>query len=84
MRSLFQEVGKYQKRTEVPVAVNVISKTTINETKGTRLDMVINKVPGVYMVDLGNEQHEMAVRQPLGTKNLVSLSRRRHSYSDGR
>jgi len=59
-----------QKRTEVPVAINVISKATINETKATRLDMLINKVPGVYMVDLGNEQHEMSVRQPLGTKNL--------------
>jgi outer membrane receptor protein involved in Fe transport len=59
-----------QRRTEVPVAVSVISKSTINETKATRLDMLINKVPGVYMVDLGNEQHEMAVRQPLGTKNL--------------
>ena len=32
--------------------------------------MLINKVPGVYMVDLGNEQHSMAVRQPIGTKNL--------------
>lgn len=59
-----------QRRSEVPVAVNVISKSTINETKATRLDMLINKVPGVYMVDLGNEQHEMAVRQPMGTKNL--------------
>ena len=59
-----------QRRTEVPVAVNVISKSTINDTKATRLDMLINKVPGVYMVDLGNEQHEMAVRQPLSTKNL--------------
>lgn len=59
-----------QKRTEVPVAINVISKTTINETKATRLDMLINKVPGVYMVDLGNEQHSMSVRQPIGTKNL--------------
>lgn len=59
-----------QRRTEIPVAVNVISKSIINETKATRLDMLINKVPGVYMVDLGNEQHEMGVRQPLGTKNL--------------
>lgn len=59
-----------QKRTEVPVAVNVISKSTINDTKATRLDMLLNKVPGVYMVDLGNEQHEMGVRQPLGTKSL--------------
>jgi iron complex outermembrane recepter protein len=59
-----------QRRTEVPIAVSVISKTLINETKATRLDMLINKVPGVFMVDLGNEQHSMAVRQPMGTKNL--------------
>jgi outer membrane receptor protein involved in Fe transport len=32
--------------------------------------MLINKVPGVYMVDLGNEQHSMAVRQPINLKNL--------------
>jgi outer membrane receptor protein involved in Fe transport len=59
-----------QRRTEVPVAINVISKSAINDTKATRLDMLVNKVPGVFMVDLGNEQHSMAVRQPMGTKNL--------------
>lgn len=59
-----------QKRTDVPVAIDVISKTQINDTKATRLDMLVNKVPGVFMVDLGNEQHSMAIRQPLGTKNL--------------
>ena len=59
-----------QKRTEVPVAINVISKTQINDTKATRLDMLVNKVPGVFMVDLGNEQHSMAVRQPLGYSSL--------------
>jgi iron complex outermembrane recepter protein len=59
-----------QKRTEVPVAINVISKTLINDTKATRLDMLVNKVPGVFMVDLGNEQHSMSVRQPLGYNNL--------------
>lgn len=59
-----------QRRTEVPVAINVISKTLINDTKATRLDMLINKVAGVYMVDLGNEQHSMAVRQPIGTQSV--------------
>lgn len=59
-----------QKRTEVPVAISVISKTLINDTKATRLDMLVNKVPGVFMVDLGNEQHSMAVRQPLGYSSL--------------
>lgn len=59
-----------QRRTEVPVAINVISKTLINDTKATRLDMLINKVPGVFMVDLGNEQHSMSIRQPLGYNSL--------------
>src|SRR5688572_813491 len=59
-----------QRRREVPVAINVISKSTINDTKATRLDMLINKVPGVFMVDLGNEQHSMSVRQPMGFNNL--------------
>ncbi len=59
-----------QKRTEVPVAINVISKTQINDAKATRLDMLINKVPGVFMVDLGNEQHSMSIRQPLGYNSL--------------
>jgi iron complex outermembrane receptor protein len=59
-----------QKRTDAPVAINVISKTQINDTKATRLDMLVNKVPGVFMVDLGNEQHSMSMRQPLGYNNL--------------
>ena len=59
-----------QKRTEVPVAINVISKTQINDAKATRLDLLINKVPGAFMIDLGNEQHSMSVRQPLGYNSL--------------
>lgn len=59
-----------QKRTEVPVAIDVISGAQINEAKATRLDLLVNKVPGVFMVDLGNEQHSMSVRQPLGYGSL--------------
>jgi len=59
-----------QPRSEAPIAIQAISRATINETKATRLDMLINKVPGVFMVDLGNEQHSMAMRQPLGYNNL--------------
>ncbi len=59
-----------QLRTETPLTIHSISKTTINETKATRLDMLLNKVPGVFMVDLGNEQHSMSMRQPLGYTNL--------------
>ncbi len=59
-----------QHRTEIPAAINTISKTTINDTKASRLDMLINKVPGAFMVDLGNEQHSMSMRQPLGYGSL--------------
>src|SRR5690606_38927803 len=39
-------------------------------TKAASLDQVINKVSGVFMVNLGNEQHSMSIRQPLTLKSL--------------
>lgn len=57
------------KRTEVPVAITPISAEMLKEAKPQTLDQVLNKVSGVYMVDLGNEQHMMAIRQPVTTKS---------------
>ena len=59
-----------QKRSEAPVAIATISKQTMEDTKATRIDQLINKVSGVNMVNLGNEQHEMSIRQPMTTKSL--------------
>ncbi len=59
-----------QKRKELPVAISSISRATIEEIQPTSVDQVINQVPGVLMVDLGNEQHMMAIRQPISTKSL--------------
>ncbi|BAV08361.1 Outer membrane receptor proteins, mostly Fe transport [Filimonas lacunae] len=59
-----------EKRNEVPVAIAVISKQTIEDTKAQRLDQLLNKVSGVFMVNLGNEQHEMSIRQPMTTKSV--------------
>ncbi|WP_210488630.1 TonB-dependent receptor [Rufibacter aurantiacus] len=59
-----------QTRTEAPVAISTISSRVLQETKATTLDQVLNKVSGVYMVNLGNEQHTMAIRQPIGYKSL--------------
>lgn len=59
-----------QKRTEAPIAITTINKQTIEDTKAQRLDNLLNKVSGVFMVNLGNEQHEMSVRQPMTTKSL--------------
>lgn len=58
-----------QQRTEVPVAISAISPETISQTRPVTLDQVLNQVSGVYMVDLGNEQHTMAIRQPIGYRS---------------
>jgi outer membrane receptor protein involved in Fe transport len=59
-----------EKRSEAPIAIATISKQTIDDTKAQRLDNLLNKVSGVNMVNLGNEQHEMSIRQPMSTNNL--------------
>lgn len=59
-----------QKRSEAPIAITVINKQTIEDAKAQRLDFLLNKVSGVNMVNLGNEQHEMSIRQPMSTNNL--------------
>lgn len=58
------------KRIHTPVSISNISTKTINETKATTIDQLVNKVSGVYMVNLGNEQHSMGIRQPIGTRSL--------------
>ena len=59
-----------QKRIELPIAIANISSRTIKETKAQRLDYLLNQVSGVNMINLGNEQHEMSIRQPMSTNNL--------------
>lgn len=59
-----------RERAETPVAISTLSSQVLQENKATRLDEVLNKVSGVYMVDLGNEQHTMAIRQPINYKGL--------------
>ncbi|ELR71083.1 TonB-dependent receptor [Fulvivirga imtechensis AK7] len=59
-----------QLRTDVPAAIGKISPNLLEDTKAASLEQVINKVSGVYMVNLGNEQHSMSIRQPLSLKSL--------------
>lgn len=54
-------------RKETPVAISKLTAKTINETKATAVYEIINKMPGVIMVNLGNEQHMMSIRQPMTT-----------------
>jgi iron complex outermembrane receptor protein len=54
-------------RTEAPVAISKLSSVIINDTKPVLISELINKIPGVVMVNYNNEQHAMAIRQPMGT-----------------
>lgn len=58
------------KRSEAPIAITTINAKTIKETRATSIDQLLNKVSGVNMVSLGNEQHQMSIRQPITTKSL--------------
>lgn len=56
-----------QLRREAPVAISKIGAKIIDETRPTVINELINKVPGVVMTNLNNEQHSMSIRQPLTT-----------------
>jgi iron complex outermembrane receptor protein len=58
------------KRSEAPVSITNLTVKTIQDAKPTSIDQLLNKVSGVYMVNLGNEQHQMSIRQPMTTKSL--------------
>jgi len=62
--------GEVVKRSQAPVAINQINSRTIQDTKATTVDQLLNKVSGVNMINLGNEQHQMSIRQPMTTKSL--------------
>ncbi|MEO8887523.1 MAG: TonB-dependent receptor [Mucilaginibacter sp.] len=61
-----------QARQDAPMAISKINSIQIQDTKATALYQLLNKVAGVYMVNLGNEQHTMAIRQPI-TYNALYL-----------
>lgn len=61
-----------QARQHAPLSISKINATQMHDTKATALYQLLNKVPGVYMVNLGNEQHTMAIRQPI-TYNALYL-----------
>ncbi|UTA66348.1 TonB-dependent receptor [Emticicia sp. 21SJ11W-3] len=54
-------------RTETPIAISKLTPKQIEEAKPIAIYEVINKMPGVMMVNLNNEQHMMAIRQPMTT-----------------
>lgn len=56
-------------RTDAPVAISKLSPLIINDTKPVLITELINKIPGVVMLNYNNEQHAMSIRQPMGTSS---------------
>ncbi|TAG29697.1 MAG: TonB-dependent receptor [Sphingobacteriia bacterium] len=54
-------------RTQSPIAISKLSAKLIDESKANMVFELINKTPGVIMPSYNNEQHGMAIRQPMGT-----------------
>jgi outer membrane receptor protein involved in Fe transport len=54
----------------MPVAISVVGKQLIEDTKPVALPEVMNKVAGVVMPNLMNEQHSMSIRAPLNTRPI--------------
>lgn len=62
--------GAQVKRSEAPIAIAVINQKLIQDTRANSADQLLNKISGVNMVNLGNEQHQMSIRQPMTTRSL--------------
>lgn len=62
-----------QRRGDAPISITKITPKTIAETKPRDLFELVNKVPGVVMTNLNNEQHSMSIRQPMGTTAAYHL-----------
>lgn len=59
-----------EKRIESPIAISILGQKQIQEAKAVRIDFLLNKVSGVFMPTIGNEQHMMSIRQPVSLKGL--------------
>ncbi|HJV52192.1 MAG TPA: TonB-dependent receptor plug domain-containing protein, partial [Noviherbaspirillum sp.] len=55
------------KLVETPQAIGVVKDDALKRDKPKTMGEVINRIPGVYWNDLGNEQHSMGIRQPIST-----------------
>lgn len=57
---------------QTPAAIHKIKAQTLAEKKPVFVGQVLNQTPGLYVTDLGNEQHNLSLRQPL-SYNAVYL-----------
>lgn len=55
---------------ETPSAIGVVDGEMLRRDKPKTMGDALNRVAGVHWNDLGNEQHSMAIRQPISTGSV--------------
>ncbi|CAN5296107.1 TonB-dependent receptor [soil metagenome] len=55
---------------ETPQAIGAVKNEVLRRDKPKTMGELINRIPGVHWNDLGNEQHSMAIRQPISTNAM--------------
>lgn len=55
---------------QTPVSIGTVKSAVLERDKPKTMGDAINRVPGVYWNDLGNEQHSMGIRQPINTSSM--------------
>eukprot|EP01041_Mallomonas_annulata_P041720 gene41720-65855_t len=53
------------KLSETPASIGSVSRTQWDADEPKSVGEIINRISGVHWNDLGNEQHSMAIRQPI-------------------
>ncbi|MCX7261883.1 MAG: TonB-dependent receptor plug domain-containing protein, partial [Burkholderiales bacterium] len=55
------------KLSETAAAIGLVTRKQWDEEMPKTIGEIINRIPGVFWNDLGNEQHSMSIRQPIST-----------------
>ncbi len=58
------------KLSETPVSIGSVTRAEWDADKPKTMGEIINRIPGVFWNDLGNEQHSMGIRQPISTNSV--------------
>ena len=58
------------KLSETPVSIGSLTRAEWDADKPKTMGEIINRIPGVFWNDLGNEQHSMGIRQPISTNSV--------------
>lgn len=58
------------KLSDTPMSIGVVDDKALKRDKPKLMGDAINRIAGVYWVDLGNEQHAMGIRQPNSTNAM--------------